>query len=505
MTGRREFLKSIAFGAASAMFLDLERILAQETQEQPTPHQQISRDFYSIAKEFYSKAKDKDKTKEALEISLYFDSFNKEAEDLLKKLEKEKLNKNDKLSKKAEENYKKKKQESIETLAKLSAEKLKNDKQEAYKEFEGIWKIENNSEKPYDVLGFVKNEGGFYISKERNARRELGKKIFQNSKMGEIDNKKDNIEELMNIKPFRRSSERITSRSIVSDENAKQMHRAAEAAFTYLPIFLGIDGHPFDGTDYSKEFEEDIKKDGGKLFYRVTEFNKPEQFDKYTKEILGHKDYDSTWGTLGETWKTWERKNEEIKPVHSGHYHYFQTEPDIDNTVHNIANLIAGRNEECLVCLPLQKGLCYLITAELLGTTTTSMIYEKHGKYKGDKDKENTIRADTIDKMHSIVYELVRTSREKQLEKLVSTSAFETKVEDVSQAVSLMEFLRYHKDYQEPTLKMLTSGRVGNKWEFFGIKPKDLAQKAYGKSWETIHEDWRQYVLDENIGYRNSK
>ncbi len=460
-------------------------------------YQKFSTDFYAIGNDFYKKAKDKDKALEALGIAAYFDSTNKNVSDLIQTVEKSKLKKNDKEAKKVEETYGKTKQEAIDTLYKSAVEKLPTDKTGAFKDFDGIWKVDDKSVKPYEALGFVKNDGGFYESKERHDRREAAKKIFESAGEGEINNKKDDLESIMNIKPFRRSGNQIIARSTVSDERAKQMHKAADATFAYMKNTLGIEGNPFEGTDYMEDFKEDIKKDGGKIVYRVTEFNKTEDFDKYCEAIADKKGCDSSWGSLSEKWRSWTATSDkDSHNVQPGTFHYFQEISD-DVVIHYLTGQISVQNNN-LSWPWLTKGLAYDTTAQLAGTTLTRMVYMKDDKYEGWKEHE--VKVATPDGIQSLVYELVSTGKEIPLEELARKKIRDMTPKDVAMSASLFEFLI--TKYQTETRRLLTDKRTGNADDFTDLKYDEMPQKIYGKSWKDLHAEWRQYVLEENIGYR---
>ncbi len=490
---------------------DLETIVAQDAkpvadikEEQPDTYKKIAEYFTNSATEFYTKAKDTNKTKEAANLALIFDSENQIAKDLIQKAEKNKLKTDNKELKKAEENYSKNKEQAITDLYNNAIQKIQTDKKEALKILDEIWKIDEKSEKPFEAraekLNWKKNDSGIYVPPVIWEAREKAKKILEETGEGEEYKTEDDLKILLDLDSFKRKGEYIIARSRISDNNAKEIHKFCEGGARYICQRLNITNYPF--IPLNKEEKEEIKKESGKIVYLITEFEDAKEYKKYAEKIS--EDEVKNWTRARINWSLQSRTNDKGKKIHRGQIHRrFDRDYTLDNIIHQLSYDI--RNSSGYTCTNpwIDIGFDYLMTSELVCTTLYTEKQDFEDKY-GNK-KQDTMRVENPDYLRKIIFENVLKNTDPSVDSILrkKNSAEFDKISECK-AVSLMEFLM--DKYNKKTIDMMTELRNG-KFEFYELinKGEKILNKAYGKTPAELDSEWKEWVLENYVGYRQVK
>jgi len=285
------------------------------------------------------------------------------------------------------------------------------------------------------------------------------------------------------------------------------MHKAAEAGLTYFSHRVGIEGNAFEGTKAFERNKKEFEKEGGKAIYRVTEFYKAEDFDNYCEKVADKKGWNSSWGTLKESWKKWSDTSEKGGALHPGHFHYFPfSKPDDDAIIHNLVRELLFKNSSRAYSgkgYPsfLEKGVCYLATAEILGTTSNVMVYTTDDKYEGWK--EHTVKVKTPDGIRALVYELVKQQKDPSFEYISTMAVGKMQPTHVAKSVSITEF--FFQKYNKELTNLLTEDAIGKKGEFYKTPEEEIVKKAFGKTPAELDTEWKEWVLENYVGYRQVK
>lgn len=493
---------------------DLETIVAQDAkpvaevkEEQPDTYKKIAEYFTNSATEFYTKAKDTNKTKEAANLALIFDSENQTAKDLIQKAEKNKLKTNNKELKKAEENYSKNKEKAINELYNNAIQKIQTDKKEALKILDEIWKIDEKNEKPLEVrkthLDWKETDGGYLVPKFIWEQRELGKKYLNEAGEGEKYETEDELEAVLKFeKVHKRKSDWVIARSLISEEDAKRIHKVGEAGIKYISKRMGIEEWPFLPTAEEKK----IMKEQGveKKLFRVTQFDSPDAFDKYCKDFIEDKTVRSNpWNRYREDWEPYSKTKDKPQKIHTGQIHHGNNvELRDDNLVHLVSQQARVDNSNTSRTGWIHHGFDYLMTIELLGTTKYNEVGPIESKYKNDDGNGFTYSSGSA-YVRKTAYDSMLKNEGSSFEGIIridDEDKFSPK--DVALAVSINEFLL--ERYPEKILTLLTDRRdKTHRW--YNKKNLEAFKEAFGKEAHEFNEEYRQWVLENYVGYRQVK
>jgi len=493
---------------------DLETIVAQDAkpvvdikEEQPDTYKKIAEYFTNSATEFYTKAKDTNKTKEAANLALIFDSENKEAKELIQKAEKNKLKTNNKELKKAEENYSKNKEQAINELYNSAIQKIQTDKKEALKILDDIWKIDEKSEKPLEAraekLNWKKNDSGIYVPPVIWEARENGKKILEESGEGEEYKAEDELEEILKLNNFhKRKSDWLIVRAKTEDD-AKRMHKVGETGLKYIPQRISITEWPFLPDQKEREIMKELKIE--KTLFRITQFENANEFSKYNDSILKNTEDEvknpSIWTRMKETWEPHTKTSEKKQRIHAGQTHHSTTTQERDdNIIHLLSNKIRVENGNTSQVGWIYHGFDYLMSLEILGTALYNEYDVLQGKYKSD-DKESFIKIkDHGDAIRKYIYDSMLNKKDYSLENIVRIDHEDKFTPDtVCFAISITEFLldKYQKEYSS-----LLIDRRDKTHRWYGKKNLEAFKEAFGKEANEFNEEYRQWVLENYVGYR---
>lgn len=297
--------------------------------------------------------------------------------------------------------------------------------------------------------------------------REAGRKIHADASMGEEIKEADPQEKDYGTKLYRRSGKWVTSRTTVSADRASLLHRAAEGTVQRSMDLLEITAAPFGDRSYHVTHLQS-KAEFETLVVKINKIEGDEQ--KFTLGLSG------TWTRDPWGYAVWS----------------FSTAAADDMLCNTLAINVLGRARKGSTQSPpwVTVGFSYLVTSQVLGTTSTvRYTMKKAGTTASEHDviPEFKNKSGSPEFLREVALYDITFKREIPLSVLIHTGVNDMSQGHAAKSFSLFEyFMAEHKD---ACLKWLKEGevepekRISRIEECFGMKLLDL---------ETA---WREWVL----------